>query len=66
MVFDHGFRKGEYIIEMISRGNVLKVTAVCPHTGREVSMVGDPTVPEERLRQLAIRKLEYVLNKEKK
>lgn len=54
------------ILEFIPRGAYVKVSAVDPVTGTEVSIVGDPTRGEAALRQLAIRKLEYVMNKQKK
>lgn len=54
-----------YIIEFIGMGPSLKVTAIDPETMREVSIVGDPRASREELSQLAIRKLRYVLNKDK-
>lgn len=54
------------ILEFIQRGAYVKVSAIDPVTGTEVSIVGDPMRGEAALRQLAIRKLEYVMNKEKK
>lgn len=54
-----------YIVEFIGMGPSLKVTAVDPETLREVSIVGDPRAGREELSQLAIRKLRYVLNKDK-
>jgi hypothetical protein len=53
----------EYIIEFYSVGNAVKVTAVDPATGIEVSMVGDPSVGKKQLTRLAVQKLEYVLKK---
>ena len=55
---------GSVIVEFISVGQLVKVTAVCELTGREVSMVGDPRVSREELKRLAVKKLRYVLNKE--
>ncbi len=45
-------------------GNYIKVSAICEDTGREVSMVGDPKVPQKQLEQLAIKKLKYVMRRE--
>lgn len=54
-----------YIVEFLSLGPSLKVTAIDPDSMREVSIVGDPRAGREELSQLAIRKLRYVLNKDK-
>jgi len=54
------------ILEFISMGSYVKVSAVDPVTGTEVSIVGDPSRGEAALRQVAIRKLQYVMNKQKK
>ena len=55
----------QYIIEFIHVGSHLKVVAIDPVTGREVSMIGAPEVPQEELMRLAAQKLEYVLAKER-
>lgn len=52
-----------YIIEMIQQGAYVKVSAIDTRTGAEASIVGDPRAGQERLSQLAIQKLEYVLKK---
>ncbi len=52
------------IIEMIAIGRYVKVTAVDVSSGREVSIVGDPRRGERALREAAVRKLEYVMNKD--
>lgn len=52
------------IVELIPMGNYIKVSAICEDTGREVSMVGDPKVPQKQLEQLAIKKLKYVMRRE--
>ncbi len=54
----------EIIIEFISQGAYVKVSAMDSETLTEVSIVGDPNAGEERLRQLAIQKLNYVLSKQ--
>lgn len=57
--------KGEYIIEFIQIGSSVKVSAVDPLTGREVSIIGPPSAGRAQLSRLAVQKLEYVLGKEK-
>lgn len=52
-----------YIVEFIAQGRFVKVTAIDPVSGREVSMVGDPAQGQDTLKRLAVRKLEYVLNR---
>ncbi len=59
------FMRDNVIVEFTQVGNVVKVTAICMRTGVEVSMVGDPNVPQPRLIQLAKQKLNYVKNKPK-
>lgn len=59
-------RQDAYIIEFLSLGNALKVTAVDPETGHEVSLVGDPQTSRQELSRLAAIKLDYVLRKRKK
>jgi hypothetical protein len=56
----------EVLLELYQIGNAVKVTAVDPETGIEVSIVGDPSAGEEILKRTAIRKLEYVLRKRRK
>lgn len=53
----------EVLYEMIPVGRVIKVTAIDPETGVEISIVGDPRLSEYSLKQAAKRKLEYVLRK---
>ena len=55
----------EAYIEMIPQGRYVKVTAIDPNTGIEASIVGDPQAPQERLHQLALQKLNYVLEKKR-
>lgn len=55
-----------YIIEFVSMGNMVKVSAIDPVTKREVSIVGDMAAGKEALSRLAVRKLQYVMNKKKK
>lgn len=51
------------IIEMIPNGRYVKVSAVDTRTGIEVSIVGDPRRGEAALRQAAVRRLRYVMEK---
>ena len=52
------------IIEFAPLGNVVKVSAICEDTGREVSIVGDRNAGKAELEALAVRKLKYVMSKE--
>lgn len=53
----------EVLFEMVQIGNVIKVTAIDPVTGVEVSIVGSSNMSEFSLKANAKRKLEYVLRK---
>ena len=55
---------GEAIVEFRRIGAALQVIAIDPATGTEVSMVGDPRLSQQELTRLAVRKLQYVLNKQ--
>lgn len=59
-------RKGEYIIEFLAHGKSVKVSAIDAVTLREVSIVGPTSASKAELQALAVRKLEYVLNKQAK
>ncbi len=59
-------RRGDVIIEFYQVGAFVKVTAVDTATYTEVSIVGDPTRTEEALKRAAVRKLEYVLKRDRK
>lgn len=50
-----------YLLEFLPIGNTVKVSAVDPTTGTEVSIVGPSTASEAQLSRIAVRKLEYVL-----
>ncbi|NKB21167.1 MAG: hypothetical protein GKS01_11775 [Alphaproteobacteria bacterium] len=54
----------EVIIEILQVGNAVKVIAVDPKTGLEVSIVGSPTMSEEMLKRNAVNKLNYMLKKQ--
>lgn len=56
----------EVLIEFQQVGNSVKVTAVDTETLIEVSMVGAASAGEEMLKRLAVRKLDYVIEKKKK
>ncbi len=56
----------EVIIEFLRVGNAVKVTAVDPESMTEVSIVGPPDIGEETLKRTAIRKLEYVIDKNRR
>lgn len=53
------------LIEFVPQGDYVKVSAVDPVTKTEVSIVGDPSAGEEALKRVAVRKLEYVLSRQK-
>jgi hypothetical protein len=59
-------RRGDIIIEFYQVGAFVKVTAVDTATYTEVSMVGDPKRSEEALKRAAVRKLEYVLERDRR
>jgi len=52
-----------YIIEFTRVGNHVKVTACDTDTGVEVSTIGPASSSQKELSDLAIKKLQYVLNK---
>ncbi|MDA5194082.1 DUF6898 family protein [Govanella unica] len=51
-------QRGNYIVEFLQIGNSVKVSAIDPVTGLEVSIVGSPLSSRETLSRSAIRKLE--------
>ena len=57
---------GDYLIEMHRIGNSVKVTAVDPVTGMEASIVGPANAGKHLLSKNAVRKLEYVMNRDRK
>ena len=59
-------RRGDVIIEFHQVGAYVKVSAVDTATYTEVSIVGDPTRSEDALKRAAIRKLEYILERDRK
>lgn len=58
-----GGRESGVIFEFIAVGAYVKVSAIDPLTGMEASIVGDPMRGEAALRQTALRKLKYVMEK---
>lgn len=54
------------IVEFVQQGSYVKVSAVDTYTGIEGVIVGDPAAGKEKLQELAIQKLEYVLAKKGK
>ena len=65
MTSEEGSGQGRYIIEYVAMGESVKVTAIDPVSSREVSIVGPVKAPRKQLAELAIRKLLYVLNRDK-
>lgn len=55
----------EYILEFIPQGRFVRVTAVDPETGTEAVIVGDPRETQQTLSRAAVKKLEFLLNKQK-
>lgn len=55
----------EYLIEFNRIGAYVKVSAIDPITNTEVSVVGDARASDIELKRVAVRKLEYVLEKER-
>jgi Domain of unknown function (DUF6898) len=53
-----------YIIEFVSMGNAVKVSAIDPATLTEVSIVGPANIGREELKRTVVKKLLYVMNKE--
>ena len=56
----------EVIIEFHRVGAYVKVSAVDPESLTEVVIVGDPAAGENALKNAAIRKLDYVMNRGEK
>lgn len=55
---------GDYLVEFIQIGSSVKVSAIDPVSGREVSIVGPATASRNQLTQVAVNKLKYMLSKE--
>ena len=54
-----------FIVEFIQSGKYIKVTAFDPVTLTEATIVGAKQSSQKQLTELAVRKLQYVLNKPK-
>ena len=55
----------EVLFEFIRLGNAVKVTAFHVPSLTEISIVGPRGAHQEHLKLLAVRRLEYVLNKQR-
>ena len=53
----------EIFVEFVVLGNSVKVTAIDPDTGLEVSVVGPANAPRNVLAEAARKKLEYMARK---
>ena len=53
----------EVLYEFVSVGRYLRVNAIDPRTGIEVTMIADPRYGETLIKRLAARKLAYVISK---
>lgn len=56
---------GEVLVEFVTQGNVVKVTAIDPKSGTEASIVGPASAPRAVLEGNAVKKLVYVLKKQR-
>ena len=56
---------GEILIEFVTLGNAVRVTAIHVASGTEASIVGPASAPRAPLEAAALRKLSYVMDKEK-
>jgi len=57
--------KEGYIVEYYAVGKSVKVTAIDPASLREVSIIGSSRASRKHLAKLAIRKLHYMMDKDK-
>ena len=55
--------QGEYIVEFVQYGKSVKVSAIDATTLQEVSIVGPTSASKAELKNVAIRKLQYVIKK---
>ena len=60
-----GFYLGEVLFEFVVQGNFVKVMAVDPVTGTEVSIVGDSRASKSTLEKVATKKLVMVLKRKR-
>ena len=52
-----------YIIEFITMGKSVKITAIDPDTLTEVCVIAPTSLPKKEMAELAVRKLHYMLQK---
>jgi Domain of unknown function (DUF6898) len=55
----------EILFEFVAQGAVVKVTAIDPDSGLEVSIVGPASAPRTTLQAAALQKLRYVQKKQR-
>ena len=55
----------EVLFEYVLVGRYLRVNAIDPRTGIEVSMIADPRQGKTIIKRLAARKLAYVISKKR-
>lgn len=51
------------IVEFMSVGRHLRVTAIDEYSGTEAVIIGDPAMSQEFLKKQALKKLHYVMSK---
>ncbi|MDX1975293.1 MAG: hypothetical protein SFT92_06415 [Rickettsiales bacterium] len=54
-----------YIVEFVTIGRSVKVTVIDPVSLKEVSMMGARGVSKDELIRLAVRKMHYVIERDK-
>lgn len=54
------------IVEFVSIGRHLRVTAIHEYSGIEATIVGDPNMPQDYLKKQAVKKLQYVMEKKQR
>ena len=55
----------EVLFEFVLVGRYLRVNAIDPRTGIEISMIADPRQGKTIIKRLAARKLAYVISKKR-
>ena len=55
----------EVLFEFVSVGRYLRVNAIDPRTGIEITMTADPRYGESHIKRIATRKLAYVISKKR-
>ena len=55
----------EVLLEFHRVGDYVRVSAIDPITNTEVTVVGSPQVTQEDLTRLAVRKLNYVMERDR-